>query len=135
MPRGAANTPERYSIERGRPMNTPILTCADARIDEGHVGQGSQPELSSTRPESWRAKLLDVTLAISILALVALSTSGIAAKARCVGVQVHPAEVLTQVATAHAEVTTYCNKPGAEKTTKRGALIAGRHLAYSTRAG
>jgi hypothetical protein len=116
-------------------MNTPIL-ARDARLDERQVSQGSQRELSSPRPESWQAKLLGMTLATIILALVALSTLGIAAEARCEGVQVHPAVDLTQVAAAHAEVTTYCNRPGADKSTKRGPLIAGKHVAFSTaRAG
>ena len=123
-------------------MNVPIL-AHDTRCAESNVGQGNERELSrelsSSRPESWRAKLLGVAFAALILASVILlsllsSGTGEAANAGGDGVLLYPAGNLTRVAANHVGRTIYCcDTLGADKTKTHGLLIAGKHLAYSTK--
>jgi hypothetical protein len=117
-------------------MNTPIL-ARDVRRAERNVGQGSRRELSrelsSQGAESWRAKLLALTIAALILVSVILLSLrvGEGANTGGDGALLYPAGNLTRVAGAHVGGTTYRDGLGAEKTTTHGPFIAGKHGAFS----
>jgi hypothetical protein len=113
-------------------MNVPIL-ARDACVGERNVGQGSRRELSSPRTESWRAKLLALTIAALILVSVILLSLrvGEGANTGGDGALLYPAGNLTRVAGAHVGGTTYRDGLGAEKTTTHGPFIAGKHGAFS----
>lgn len=115
-------------------MNTPIL-ARDARVGERNVGQESPRKLASTRPESWRVKLLAMTHAVLILASVILLSSGAgdAANAGGDGALLYPSGSLPRVAAAQVGGTTHHDTLGTNETTIHGPLIAGKHYAYSAK--
>ena len=115
-------------------MNLPILahnTC----VDESHVDHGNRRELTFRRPASWWTKLFAMTLAALILASAAVLSPGAgeAANSEGDGALLYPAGDLVRVAASHVGGTTHHDTLGADKSATHGPLIAGKHLAYSTK--